>query len=351
MNDTSHGTDAAFVLLRESNPVDLDDVRRRLDEGALAAARREALEAQPPDWAPAVVRRRRLAAATGLVAVCAVAWGLLATLPGGSEPARAQRLLQAAASLAARQHATAPARGEYTYVKERRGLIGGPAETVEWWISSDGLGRVHRTGGEVVGVIASANGRIYRIRAWGKNGPRTARDITFGRGGFAEAYDRVNPGLLHGHVDDLPTERGALTRVLGQKVRDAADFNPDPRALSLQMLQVIEEVLANPLASPALRSAAYEIAGRLQGVKVTQQATDPAGRAATAISLCSAIIPARYEIFFDPSTAATLGTREADTDSCSATRSLPTGLTGYSVYLQTATVGSIHRRPASPQTE
>jgi hypothetical protein len=349
MSDRSLETEEALVLLCESNPVDVDDVRRGLDEAALTAARRAAIGARPLDRRPARAgHRRRLAAATVLVAVCAAVWALLATLPGGSEPARAERLLHAAASLAAQQPVTAPGAGEYIYVKERRGLIEGPSETVEWWISSDGSGRMHRTGSATVGVVASANGRIYGVRAWGRNGPRTARDVTLGRGDFADAYDQVNPGVLRGQVGNLPADPVALEGVLGQKIRDAADFNPDPRARSLQMLQVVEEVLANPLASPALRSAAYEVAARLPGVTTTQHATDPAGRHATVISLCSAIIPARYEIFFDPATSATLGTREADTDACSGTRSLPPGLTGYAVYLQRATVRSINRRPASP---
>jgi hypothetical protein len=133
--------------------------------------------------------------------------------------------------------------------------------------------------------------------------------------------------------------------VLRQKLQEAADFNPDPDAQSLQLLQVIEDVLANPLASPQLRSAAYEIAARLDGVEIGENAADPIGRGATVITLCSGAIPARFEVFFDPATSATLATREVSPVACNDVPSQPSGPASYSVYLQTGIVDSIHQRP------
>lgn len=350
MSDRTDKTRHAFAFLRAANPVDLDDLRDELAEAGLAAARSAAISTQalPEDGRLDRRRlgsrsRRRLAWAAALVALTGAAWGLLSNLPGGNEPARAQRVLRAAASLAAKQPATLRGPGEYTYVKERSGLIGGPSETVEWWVSSNGSGRVHRTGSAATGVVTSANGRVYGLRAWGPAGDRRANDLTFGRGGFAAVYDRVNPGVLHGRVGDLPTNPAALEVVLRQRLRGSIDYNPDPVAQSVQMLQVLEEALANPLASPALRSAAYEVAGRLGGATITEHATDPAGRAAMAISLCLPAIPMQYEVFFDPSTSATLGTQESDTNACK--RPAPPGMTSYSVYERRAIVDSITNRP------
>jgi hypothetical protein len=66
-------------------------------------------------------------------------------------------------------------------------------------------------------------------------------------------------GVLPGRLDTLPIEPKRLKTTRRRELRQAADFNPDAAAQSLEMLQVIEEILANPLASPQLRGAAYEV--------------------------------------------------------------------------------------------
>jgi uncharacterized protein (UPF0147 family) len=178
-----------------------------------------------------------------------------------------------------------------------------------------------------------------------KGHDRTARDATFGPGRFAEFYERVNPGVLDGRIDELPTDPQTLKAVLLHKLREALDFNPDPATQSLQMLQLLEEVLANPLAPPKVRGAVYDIAAGLEGVEIKERVTDPVGRAATAIALCSPAIPAHDEVFFDPATSATLGTREVNSVACNDVSSRGSGLGSYSVYLEQATVDSIHTRP------
>jgi hypothetical protein len=80
-------------------------------------------------------------------------------------------------------------------------------------------------------------------------------------------------------------------------------------------------------------------------VEIKERVTDPVGRAATAIALCSPAIPAHDEVFFDPATSATLGTREVNSVACNDVRSRGSGLGSYSVYLEQATVDSIHTRP------
>jgi uncharacterized protein (UPF0147 family) len=225
-------------------------------------------------------------------------------------------------------------------------VIGGPSETVEWWIASDGSGRMRRSGAHAIGVwVMTQEGGRGERRVFVEGHDRTARDATFGPGHFAEFYEKVNPGVLDGRIDELPTDPQTLKAVLLHKLRQALDFNPDPATQSLQMLQLLEEVLADPLAPPKLRGAVYDIAARLEGVEIKERVTDPVGRAATAIALCSDAIPARYEVFFDPATSATLGTREVNSAPCNDVSSRSSGLSSYCVYLEHATVDSIHKRP------
>jgi hypothetical protein len=80
-------------------------------------------------------------------------------------------------------------------------------------------------------------------------------------------------------------------------------------------------------------------------VQTREHLRDPVGRPATAIALRSDAIPARYELFFDPATAATLGTREVDSVACDQPHSQSSGTTAYSIYPQQGTVGSISERP------
>jgi hypothetical protein len=358
VNERTDHEGRAFALLRSANPVELEDIQRELDDERLAAARAHAyatLEKPQPvverlaaAHSPRTARRVGLLGAAGVAAaaVMVALTGLVPVLPGGGEPATALRVLNAAASIAAAQPATAPGPGEYTYVKQRWGIVDGPSGTVEWWIASDGSGRMHRSGAHTIGVwVMTQEGGRGERRVFVEGHDRTARDATFGPGRFAEFYEKVNPGVLDGRIDELPTDPQALKAVLLHKLREALDFNPDPATQSLQMLQLLEEVLANPLAPPELRGAVYDIAAGLEGVEVKEHVTDPVGRAATAIALCSDAIPARYEVFFDPATSTTLGTREINSVPCNDVSSHSTGLGGYSVYLEQATVDSIHKRP------
>jgi hypothetical protein len=56
-------------------------------------------------------------------------------------------------------------------------------------------------------------------------------------------------------------------------------------------------------------------------------------------------LTARYDVFFDPATSTTLGTREINSVPCNDVSSHSAGLGGYSVYLEQATVDSIHKQP------
>jgi hypothetical protein len=342
MRETSHRGNHAFALLEAANPVDVEGIRSELNEERLATARARIFEELRN--ANGRGSRRVWRAVAGATAAAVTTVGLFVLFQGGAEPASPLRILNAAASIAAREPTTVPGPGEYLYVKQRSGVVAGRSVTVEWWIASDGSGRMVRRGQPATAIWSLGNGHKRELPATVTGRARTARNVTFGPGRFADLYARVNPGLLGGRTEGLPTDAASLEPVLRSQLERAADFNPDPGAYSLQMLQVIEAVLANPLASPQLRSAAYELAARLDGVSVDQDATDPIGRRATAIALCSAAIPAHYELFFNPATSATLGTREVSPASCGGAPSV-SAITSFTVYLEKTTVDSIHERP------
>jgi hypothetical protein len=139
------------------------------------------------------------------------------------------------------------------------------------------------------------------------------------------------------------TDPDALQRALEGELARANSDDPDldtgftpgfPR--EEQLLILIAQTLAHPLASPELRGALYDVASRLDRVKVAQGVKDPAGRPATAITLKRSAI--HYAIFFDPATSEVLATGRVAYDP---------GLrySDYTLYLERATVNSIRERP------
>jgi hypothetical protein len=99
---------------------------------------------------------------------------------------------------------------------------------------------------------------------------------------------------------------------------------------SYQLLTVIEQSLAHPLASPELRSGLYKVAARLDGVEAVEGVEDPIGRPASMLRLDRDA--ARDEVYFDPDTAATL-----------ATRYVRTGVTDDRIYTPPTVTDSITR--------
>jgi hypothetical protein len=324
MNERNHQT---FALLEAANPVAADDLHRELGHAELDAARERLdrklnaageLAAPPRPGRPATrssgSRSLRMAGAAGIcLALGAVAF---ATLPEGGG-----RLspLDAAAAVAASQSPPAATAGTYAYLRVRQGGRVKPRSpgwgpdsmsTTEFWIAADGSGRITKTTSAVDGETPGGDG-------WKRTGETWTRDLRFGAGRFPEVYRSVDSTVLDLSVEALPTETEALTALLRRKLAKAAnDADPetgfrDPRASSREMLTVIGQILAHPLAPPQLRSALYEAAGTLDEVEVEEHAHDPSGRRATVIRVdeTEAGTPMRYELFFDPQTSATLATR------------------------------------------
>ncbi len=334
--------DHTFALLEAANPVAADDLRRELGDAGLDAARARvdrrleladetvlrtrAGRTARRSWSR---RRMRLAGAAGAcLAAAAVA---LAALPQGNGRLSA---LDAVAAVAAGQPAPGTAAGRYSYLRVRQGaqiepwpvgLVGGPlTSTTELWIGPDGSGRISKTMSLVAGETPADSGpTTYRWTpaggGWKRTGDRWTRDQRFEAGGFTEVYRSVSPTALDLRVDTLPSEPDALAALLRRKLAEAAaDDDPETgfaggsHPSSGEMLIVIGQILAYPLARPELRSALYQVAGTLNGVEVGEHAHDPSGRPATVIRLNETTksgTPNRYELFFDSQTSATLATQ------------------------------------------
>jgi hypothetical protein len=118
----------AFALLRSANPVRVEDIQRELDEERFNAARARVssrIRANPQPIAGRLTERaaagsprraprlRLVGAAAAVAAAVGVALTALpAMFPDGAEPAKAMRVLTAAAKIARAQPAPAPGPGE-----------------------------------------------------------------------------------------------------------------------------------------------------------------------------------------------------------------------------------------------
>lgn len=298
-----------------------------VDDADWADVRRRAgLRAPHPAGRVGRVGRRRV---LRLAAACAAA---IAAITGAAQlVAReddAPRLpgLEAVAAIAAAAPSTVPGAHEYAYTKLRYGALGTPPDcTEEWWIARDGSGRLQQEG---------------------PNCPTGTRDRRFGPRDALREYIGMHGNAFHGDPAALPTDPEQLERALDETLRGLADVTPellaDPERRSDGMLDVIEQVLANPFAPPAVRAALYRVADDLPDVHVVEGATDPEGRTGSALTVERDLNGDRElrELIFDPATSRTLARRETRF-SRDGRRRIVLGLT----YLAQGTVGSPDARP------
>jgi hypothetical protein len=292
------------------------------------------------DWLDVRRRARNLEARRTLRRGVTAVVGML---PSGDEPGRAVLGLDAVAAVAADAPSSAPAPGKYVYDKQRFGSHGC---TVEWWIAADRSGRVYQRGESCQLPAEPSAGGLPRERLRPiKSGPWPSYgrpveplsgwpsgdglDIRFGPGEAAEVYVAINPSGVNAWVDDLPVDPQALERALHRKTLELQDSGG--RVSTVGLMEVISQLLANPLASPELRSALFEVAGALN-VEIKERVTDPAGRVGAAITAGSS--DRGIELIFDPGTSAIL-----------AREQMSRGKEGFVLFLKRQMVESPHDRP------
>jgi hypothetical protein len=321
----------AIALLEGADPVDpvhlADQSETALAHGRVRRMIADAVETETTWRSPVPARssRRPIRVAVLIAAGVAILSLIVAALPGHGRPSGLGPL-NAAAAVAATQSSTIAPPGRYFHVLEQYngfaplGHKSNVRDSYEWWVAANGSGRL-----------------VFRIAPWNPgpaprgcgchlSGNTLVTDRSFGRGRFAGAYRHYaelgNPHPIN--PTSLPTDPTALKekleRMLGAAARnDAAKHAP---AGDLVLPQ-IASLLADPMDSPALRSALFRVAAQLPGVTLQSHVADPAGRTGQAMTVALvSTVPQptpkagwpKFRAIFDPKTSQILAWEVIFTD-------------------------------------
>lgn len=243
-------------------------------------------------------RRAAISAAALLIAV------LLLAASGGAPN------LTGAASAQSKAHTSQP----YTYLKTRgtyrdTTVYGGRSwsvyqpQVVERWIAADGSGRQRQL--SLVPQFVSAADR----QAWEAAG----KPVFLAHGFHTHVGDEYFPAgafdeRLFGSemLSSMPADPGELAQWLQDQVESpsfggAGNGFPD----SVKTIELVTDLLGNPLATPAQRSALVKAEAMVPGVEDLGPARDEAGRSGVALGARSANsgLDTIYSLVFDPGTA------------------------------------------------
>jgi hypothetical protein len=259
-----------------------------------------------------------------------VAGDLLAT----AEPA-AVKVLTTAAAAAARAPEPAFGPGKYWYVRERGTQVGTnfdqagspksfhfrtPYDNETWW-ALDGESRTRQTFGRPR-FLSPAERDV-----WVANGrpklPGPSVHIDYENPGTSDRSDGWLP-MTYEQIVELPTDLAQLSDVLserlyaGQPVGSCpVPLGPDGRCPHRPVTDVdrfgaIVFLLTHYPLPAELRSALYQALTRLDGIKLTGEVTDLAGRRGVGVTigpLEEEQVPRRTVMIFDPATGRLLGSR------------------------------------------
>jgi hypothetical protein len=259
-----------------------------------------------------------------------VAGDLLAT----AEPA-AVKVLTTAAAAAARAPEPAFGPGKYWYVRERGTQVGTnfdqagspksfhfrtPYDNETWW-ALDGESRTRQTFGRPR-FLSPAERDV-----WVANGrpklPGPSVHIDYENPGTSDRSDGWLP-MTYEQIVELPTDLAQLSDALserlyaGQPVGSCpVPLGPDGRCPHRPVTDVdrfgaIVFLLTHYPLPAELRSALYQALTRLDGIKLTGEVTDLAGRRGVGVTigpLEEEQVPRRTVMIFDPATGRLLGSR------------------------------------------
>jgi hypothetical protein len=178
------------------------------------------------------------------------------------------------------------------------------SETDEEWIAGDGSGHRHRVvapvkfaGPEDREAWEAAGRPDFQPHAWSGH----AEDETL-------RPDSDSNRIYRAELSGIPTDPVEASEwLVAQVAKSHNGFSPAVRSLNL-----VSEILNDPLATPELRAALYEAVGLIPGIEFFGKATDAIGRPGVAIGAESANSGAlvRYSLIFDPETSQVLATEE-----------------------------------------
>ena len=306
-----------------------------------------------PHWLPDGwfgLRRPRLVgalAALGLVAI--LASGLL---PLGHGPDPAAAALNRAADIAAAQP-TGSGVG-YRHTKSEGAYLSGVGGwpdhpngiwalvpvSREIWIKPDGSGRIVETRAEPIWFGPADKA------AWVAAGSDDLRGTPFSDTRFGPTPPGVDPwtpqpwpgSLYYQNVDALPTDVGALRRVIDERAAAGGG------ATDYERFTIVGDLLRETVAAPKLRAALYRVAAGLGGVELVGSMTDRAGRVGTAVSMTNAQSSRGLErrvLIFDPMTSALFAEDDVLLHKVDWLDADPPLVIGYNTYLVSEIVSTI----------
>lgn len=242
--------------------------------------RRARSSAEPPEPAfERLVRRRERKQRNGRIASAAVALAVVAGLVVGGvwtlhhRPSRSivgssgpsGQTGSSGPSVGATAPPLVAGPGQYYYWKVVRPLGDGPDVIEETWWGTDGSGRyqVDQT---------NPNYGTTKDQSWGPGGPDW-----FGPGDDLSGLS-TDPAALLQQLIARSTDNGASPR-------PTVTLSPGLSEQTSMLWRAITSLVEAPNATPSLRAALFEVASGLDGVTVQQNAIDPVGRPAVAVSL------------------------------------------------------------------
>ena len=334
-------------LTSESRP---DELLQAILASSVGRQRGPRRNARPsitvPSW------RGRLAIAA-LVAVAALLVSVVG-IPGGGKGNRATLPALAKVAEAAAAQPAADTELPYRYEKTQSRYLDTAvwskslawsffvSETDEEWIAGDGSGRRHR----VVAPVKFAEpedreaweaaGRPdFQPHAWSGH----VEDETLRAGSD-------NNRIYKSELSGIPTDPVEVSEwLIAQVAKSHNGFSPAVRSLNL-----VSEILNDPLATPELRAALYEAEGLVPGIEYFGKATDAIGRPGIAIGAESANSGAltRYSLIFDPETSQVLATEETMLEAPAAFPYEKTPvLSGAKLFIESGGASSPGERPDS----
>jgi hypothetical protein len=203
----------------------------------------------------------------------------------------------------------------------------------QFWLGADGSGRILETVGTPTFVTPADQA------AWVAHGSpaisTAPSDMTFGPHTLSDG-----PGDLSTLPTD-PTQLGALL-----SARKIEGGPPGPAEDFVQ----IGDLLRETDASPALRSALYQVAEKIAGVTLLGTVTDHDGRSGIGIGRVNAD-GEEFEYIFAPYTGALLGEEDIATRADAGYRGATAGtVLDWAVYLSSGIVNSLSDTPSGPTT-
>ena len=263
--------------------------------------------------------------------------GVVGDVLAPAEPA-AVKLLTTAAVAAARTHEPPFGPGDYWYVRERGTQVGTNNDEADWpkgfhwrkpyenetWWAIDGETRHRETFGRPQ-FLSPADRAAWVADGRPKLPGQEVR--TFDENpGTSDRSDGYLP-LSYEQIVDLPTDPARLTDALSKRIYAGQPNGSCPMPPGLDVAAVrcphrpvtdldrygaIVFLVTNYPLPAELRSALYQALTRLDGIELTGEVTDLAGRRGVGVSMGpfeEELMPRRTVLIFDPASGRLLGSR------------------------------------------